>query len=107
MIAVFLDDIHHVQCDHYRNAQFHTLCSQIKVSLKVCRVHDIEDRVRLLLKEIISCYNFFKCIRRQGIDSGKVCYDDILLFLILTFFFFYCNARPVSHILCGTCKGVK
>ena len=107
MIAVLLDDIHHIKRDHYRNAQFHTLGSQIKVSLKVCRIHNIEDRVRLLLKKIISCHYFLKCIRGQRIDTGKVCDDDILLLLVFALFLFHCNARPVSYILCRTGKGIK
>ena len=65
VITILLDKVHHVDGHNNRNTKFHKLCCQIKVTLKVCTINDVEDRIRFLIQNIISCYNFLKCIWRK------------------------------------------
>ena len=63
LIAILLDDIHHVDSDNYRNSKLCKLCCEVKVTLKVCTVDDIEDNIGAFCDEVVSCDYFFKCVR--------------------------------------------
>ena len=65
VITILLDKVHHVDGHNNRNTKFHKLCCQIKITLKVRTINDVEDRIRFLVQNIISCNNFLKCIWRK------------------------------------------
>ena len=62
LVAILLYDIHHVDCHDHRNAELHDLCGQIQVTLKVCTIYDVDDRIWHFIDQVISGYYFLKCI---------------------------------------------
>ena len=78
-IAVFLYHVHHVDRHNDRNAKFLQLCGEIEVSLEVCSVNDIHNRIRTVVNQIVSGNNFFQCIGRKRINTGKVGDGHILM----------------------------
>ena len=107
LYAVLFDQIHHVDGDDDRNAQFRQLCGQIQVSFQVGTVNDVQDRIRSFSDQVFSGDHFFQSIRRKGIDARKVGDDHILVAFELTLFLFDGDARPVSDISGRAGKGVE
>ena len=99
LVAVLSYNIHHIYGNNNRNTKFNNLCCEVKVSFKVCAVDDVKYSIGLFVDEIISCNDFFDCIRGEGIYTRKVgdCY--IIVLLEFAFLFFYCYTRPVTNIL--------
>ena len=99
LIAVFPYKIHHIDGHHHRDPQLHKLCAEIKVSLQVRTVNDVQDRVRLLIDQIVPGYNLLQCIGRKGINSRKVGDHNVFVSFQLSFFLLHSYSRPVSHEL--------
>ena len=99
LIAVFPYQIHHINGHHHRDPQFHKLCAEIEISLQVRTVNDIQDRVRLLIDQIVPGDNLLQCIGRKGINSRKVGDHNVFVSFQLSFFFLHSYSRPVSHEL--------
>ena len=78
-VAVLADQIHHVDGDDDGHAQLEQLCGQIQVTFNVGTVHNIEDGIGLLVDQIVSGDHFLQGIGGQGINTGKVLDDDILV----------------------------
>ena len=99
LVAVLLNDIHHVDCNDDRNAQLNELCGQVEVALQIRAVDDIEDRVRALADQIVTRNDLLQRIRRERVDAGQVGDDDIIMLFQLALFLFDGNTRPVSDEL--------
>ena len=106
-VAVFLDNVHHIDRHNNRDTELGELCCEIKVTLKVGTVNDIEDNVGAVINEVITCYNLLKCVRRERVDSGQVGDGDVVVLFELALLFLNRNARPVSNELVGACERVK
>ena len=100
LVAVLPDQVHHVDGDDHRKTDLDELCCEIKVTLDVCSIDDIQDDIGLIIDEVISCDDFLECVRAQGINTRKVLNDDILVSLQTAFLFFDSNTRPVTDVLC-------
>ena len=107
LITGFFNQIHHIDSHDHRNAKLHDLCGQIQVTLDIGTVNDIDDSIGSFMDQIVSGYYFLKCIGRKGINSGKVCDDDIFMAFQFTFFFLYRYAGPVTNKLVGSCQCIK
>ena len=107
-IALFFDLVHHVERDDHRHVDFHNLSCQIQVAFKVCRVDDIDDAVRLFVKNEVSGNDFFGSVRRQRINARKV--DDRHGFgalFVRSFALIDRYARPVADVRGRTRQGVE
>ena len=107
LIAVLFHHIHHVHGHQNRDAQLHQLGGQVKVTLDIRSVHDIQDRVRPFRNQVVSGHNLFQRVGRQGINSRKVHDYNIPAALQLTFLLLHRYARPVSHKLIGTGQRIE
>ena len=107
LIAVLLDQVHHVQRDHDRDAELGELRGQVQIAFKVRSVDDVEDRVRLFTDQVISCDHFLQSIGGKGINAGKVGNDHVIMLLQLAFLLFDRNTRPVSYKLVGSGQTVE
>jgi len=99
LVTALAHDVHLVQSDHYGHAELHELRRQVQVALKVRRVDDINDNVRLALDQIIARDDLLVGIRRQRVDARQV--HDLHLGVgpQLARLAFHGNARPVAHVL--------
>ena len=107
LVAILLHDVHHVDRHDHRDAEFGQLCGKIKVALKVRAVDDVENDIRAFRDKVCSGNDLFQRIRGQGVDTGKVLNDDIVMLAQTAFLFFYRDARPVTDILVGTGQSVE
>ena len=98
-VAALLDDIHHVQRDNDRDAHFKQLGGQVQVTLDVGRINEVHDGVRLLVYEIVACYDLLERVRRQRVNTRQVSDRNFLVALELAFLLLDRNARPVADIL--------
>ncbi len=98
-VAVLADNVHHVQRNDHRDAQFGELRGQVQVALQVGRVDDVEQRVRALVDQHVTGDDFFHRVRAQGVNARKIRNDDILLALEAAFLLLNRNARPVADEL--------
>ena len=78
------------------DAQLDELSGQVQVALDVGTINDVQDGIGLLLDQVSTGDDFFQSVRRQGVDTGQVLDDDILLALQLAFLLFDGNAGPVA-----------
>ena len=100
--AVFAHLVHHVECQHHRNVQLHQLHGQIKITLNIGRVNDIDDALRLVIKQELSGHNLLASIGRHGIDARKIGYQGIIMASNHAVLAIYGHARKVSDMLVGT-----
>ena len=107
MVAVFPDDVHHVDGHDDRNAKLGELCGEVEISLQIRAVNDVEDGVRALADQIISRHDLLERVRRQRIDAGQVHDDDIIMLFEPALLFFDRDARPVADELVRAGQGVK
>ena len=98
-VAALLDDIHHVQRDNDRDAHFKQLGGQVQVTLDVGRINEVHDGVRLLVYEIVACYDLLERVRRQRVNTRQVSDRNFLVALELAFLLLDRNTRPVADIL--------
>ena len=102
LVAVLADDVHHVDGDDDRNAQLGQLRGQVQVTLQICAVDDVQNRIGALGNQIVTCNDFFQRIRGKGVDAGKVHDDDVVMLLLLNR-----NAGPVADILVGAGQRIE
>ena len=107
LVAVFADHIHHVDGDDHGDAQLGQLGGEVQVALQVGAVDDVQDGVGPLTDQVVTGYNFFQGVGRQGVDARQVHDDDVVVLLQLAFLFLYGDAGPVAHKLVGTGQGVE
>ena len=98
-IPVLADDIHHIDGDHSGNAEFQKLCGQIQVTLYIAAVHNVQDRIRFFIDQILTGDNLFQRIGGQGVNARKILDNDILTALQRAFFLLYRNPGPVADVL--------
>ena len=99
LIAVLADEVDHVDSHDHGNAQLDELSGQVQVALDVGAINDVQDGIGLLLDQISTGDDLFQSVRRQGVDTGQVLDDDILLALQLAFLLLDGNAGPVADVL--------
>lgn len=75
------------------------LSGEVKVTLQVSTVNNIEDSVGALGDEVVSCNYFFKGVRGKRVDTGKVSDNNVLMTLEFSLFLFNCYAGPVTYEL--------
>ena len=107
LVAVFGNNVHHVDGDDHRDAQLGQLGGQIQVALQVGAVDDVQHRVRTLVDQIVTRHHFFQRVRRERVDAGQVGDDNTVVLFQLTFFFLDRNAGPVTNKLVGTRQRVE
>ena len=78
-IPVFLDDIHHVDSYNNWDTELCQLGGQVKISLQIGPVNDIENRIRTVIDQVISCDNLFERIGGQRVNSREVHNDHIIM----------------------------
>ena len=98
-VAVLAGHVDHVQRDDHRDSQLRKLGGQVEVALDVRRVHDVENRVRLLVDQIAAGHNFFQCIGGEAVNARQVLNDHVLRALEAALLLFDRHARPVAHVL--------
>ena len=62
MVAVFPNNVHHIQRNDHRNPHFRQLGRQIQVTLNIGTIYQIQNDVRFLLDEVISGYYLLQCV---------------------------------------------
>ena len=100
--AVTGDFIHHIQGDDHRDPHLQQLHAQIEVAFDIHRIDDIDDGLRLILKDEIAGNDLFRRIRRHRIDARKVRDQSIGMSLDDAVLAVDRNARKVSDVLVGT-----
>ena len=65
LVAVLLYDIHHVYCHHHWDTELLQLCGEVQVTLEVRAIHDVQNRIRLRVDEIVSRYDLLQCVWRK------------------------------------------
>ena len=99
LVSGFLYQVHHIDSHNYRNAKLHDLSGEIKVSLKVGTIYNIDDRIWHFIDQVISGNYFLKCVWGKGINTRKIHDGYILVTFQFTFFFLYRYTWPVTNEL--------
>ena len=107
LVAVLLDDVHHVDGDNNGDAELGQLGGEIEVSFEVRTVDYVKYSVRTLINKIVSRDNFLKGVGRERVDTGKVGDDNAVMLFEFSFFFLNRNARPVTDELVRTGESVE
>ena len=107
LITVLADDIHHVDGDDHGDAELSELGGEIQVTLEVRAVDDVQDRVGTLGDEVVTGDDFLQRVGGQGVNTGKVHDDHVIVLLELTFLLFHGDAGPVADELVRAGQGVK
>ena len=107
LIAVLAHNINHVQRNRYRIPHLHNLRSQVQVTFNVRAINQIQYTVNIILQQIVTGNNLLQSVRGQGINTGQVGNNYIIMTFKAAFFFLYSYAGPVTNILVGTGQIIK
>ena len=107
LVAVLADDVHHVDGDDHGDAQLGELRGEIKVTLKVGAVDDVQNGIGALADQVVPGYDFLQRVGRQRVNAGQVGDDDIVMLLELAFLLLDRDARPVADELVGAGQSVE
>ena len=106
-IAVFTDNVHHVDCHNNRNTDLNELCGQIEIAFEIRTVHNIQNDIGAFADQIIPRDDLLERIGRKRIDARQVGHDDAVMLAELSFLFLDRHACPVSDILIGTGQRIE
>ena len=107
LIPALFHHVHHVDGDDNRDPKLGKLGGQVQVSFQIGAVHDVENRVRALPDQVVSCHHFLQRIRRKRVNAGQVHDDHVIMLFQFALFLFHRNARPVTHKLVGAGQRVE
>ena len=99
LVAVLLDDVHHVDGHDHRDAELGQLRGEVEVPLQVGAVDDVQNRIGTLRDQVVPGDDLFECVGGQRINTGKVHDDDVVMLLQLAFLLFDRDAGPVADEL--------
>ena len=97
--VILLHLVHHVECHHHGHIHHQQLNGQIQIALDIRGVHDIDDRLRLVLQDKISGDDFLAGIGRHRIYAGKVCDQRVRMPLDRPILSVHCDARKIPDVL--------
>ena len=98
-VAVLAHDIHHVDRDDNGDAKLGELSGQIKVTLGVGAVDDVEYCIGALAEQEVTRDDLLKCVRGKRIDARKVNDRYAVKLLELAFLLLNGDAGPVAYKL--------
>ena len=99
LVAVLLDDIHHVDGDDNGDTQLGQLRGQVQVTLQVRTIDDVQDGVGTLVDQVVTGHHFLQRVGGQGVNTGQVHDGHVVVLLQLAFLLLHRNAGPVAHEL--------
>ena len=106
-VTILTDQVDHIHGNDHRMTQFDQLSGQIQVAFNIGAIHNVQNRIRMLIDQISTGNQFLRRIRRQGVDTGQVLNNDIVISLQRTFLLLHRNTGPVTHILIRTGQNVE
>ena len=80
---------------------FYQLQRQVQIALQIGGVDDVDDGVRLLPKDKVTCEDLLRRVGTQGINAGQIHNDAVFLPADLAHFSVDCHAREVADMLAG------
>ena len=99
LVAVLLDNVHHVDGHDHRDAELGQLRGEVEVPLQVGAVDNVQNRIGPLRDQVVPGDDLFECVGGQRINTGKVHDDDVVMLLQLAFLLFDRDAGPVADEL--------
>ena len=105
--AIIAHFIHHIQRQNHGNIHLNQLQSQIKISLDIGCIYDIDNAIGLFIQNKISGNDFLTGIGTDGIDSRQIHHRAILLPADFTDFLIYRYSGEIADMLIGACQLVK
>ena len=106
-VAALAHDINHVDGNDHRDAQLGQLSGQVQVTLQVGAVDDVQDGIRTLCDQVVTRHHFLQRVGGQGVNTGQVGNNDVIVPLQLAFLLLHRNAGPVPDELIGAGQGVE
>ena len=101
LVAVFLDQVGHVEGDDHGQAGLDNLKRQVQVALQVGGVDHLDDDIGLAAHEVIARALFLGAIGGKRVDAGEVRNRDALVAQELGFLFLNRDTRPVANVAVG------
>ena len=105
--AIVTHFVHHVQRQYHGDMHFDKLQCQVQVSFNICCINDIDDTVGFFIQNKVPCYDFFRCIGTDGIDTGQVYHRAILFSTHFAHFLVYSYAGKVTNMLIRACQLIE
>ena len=105
--AIIAHFIHHIQRQNHGDVHLNQLQGQIKISLDIGCIYDIDNAIGLFIQNKISGNDFLTGIGTDGIDSRQIHHRAILLPADFTDFLIYRYSGEIADMLIGACQLVK
>ena len=99
--AVGRDLIHHIQGYDHWNVHLQKLHGQIEVAFNVRGVHNVDDRLWLILQDEIPGDDLLARIGRHRIDTGQIGDEGIGVLADRSVLSVHCNAGEIADVLVG------
>ena len=99
--------VHHVERQHRGRLERQELERQIEVALKVRRVHDVDDAVRLLIENEVPGHDLLGGVRPQRVNARQIDNGAVLLPAHLPAFLIDRHAGEVADVLVRAGELVK
>ena len=106
--SAILGNVHHVDGNHHRNFHVGKLARKEQVAFQVRRIDDVDNQARFAAEQVVDSSAFVFGICEQSVSTRKVHQANLAVAQFkVTFLLFDRHARPVTHMLASTRKGVK
>ena len=103
LITLCYELVIHVKSHHHAKVHVDELGSQVKVSLKVGRVDDINHNIRHVIDQIATHIEFLRTVGRKRICTRKVHdHEPVAAIFESTLLGIYSHSAVVSHMLMTT-----
>ena len=97
--AVGRELVHHVERKHHRSVQLHKLEREVEVALDVGGVHDVYDRVRVVVEDEAAAHHLLARVWRERVDARQVRDRNLGVAFDLPVLAVHGHAREVAHVL--------
>ena len=91
--------VHHIERQNRRHLEREQLERQIEIAFQIGRVYDVDDAVRLLLKDKIPGHDFLGGIGPQRVDARQIDHGAVLLPAYLSAFLIDRHAGEIADVL--------
>ena len=99
-IALRLKFVIHIHSHHHAEIHIDQLRGEVKVSLKVGSIYDIDHDVRHILKEVLPHIEFFRAVCRERICAGEIHdHESVSAIFECAFLGIHCHTAVVSYVL--------
>ena len=99
--------VHHIQRDDDGRIHFQKLHREVQIPLYISRVHDVDDRFRLLFDDKIAGDDLLAAVGRHRVNARQIRHQGLRVLADRAVLAVHRDAREIADVLIGACQLVE